>query len=109
MTLPILTPEQRAKNIAAAGAARKQRAELKKNLKDKNVTLDSVVAARSTDPIIGKTKVIHILESLPRIGKLRASEIMAELILADNKTMRGLGHNQANALLERFGYEPTAK
>lgn len=104
MALPKLTDEQRKEALAKAAEARKARAELKEQLKRSDTTLKEVLDKASSDEIIGKTKVSALLESLPKVGKVKAKEIMEELEIAQTRRLRGLGDRQRRALLERFGY-----
>ena len=104
MALPQLTDEQRKEALAKAAEARKARAELKEQLKRGEISLKEVLAKASSDEIIGKTKVSALLESLPKVGKVKAKEIMDELEIAQTRRLRGLGDRQRRALLERFGF-----
>ena len=104
MALPKLTDEQRKEALAKAAEARKARAELKEQLKRGDISLKEVLAKASSDEIIGKTKVSALLESLPKVGKVKAKEIMDELEIAQTRRLRGLGDRQRRALLERFGF-----
>ena len=104
MALPQLTDEQRKEALAKAAEARKARAELKEQLKRGDISLKEVLAKASSDEIIGKTKVSALLESLPKVGKVKAKEIMDELEIAQTRRLRGLGDRQRHALLERFGF-----
>ena len=104
MALPQLTDEQRKEALAKAAEARKARAELKEQLKRGDISLKEVLAKASSDEIIGKTKVSALLESLPKVGKVKAKEIMDELEIAQTRRLRGLGDRQRRVLLERFGF-----
>ena len=104
MALPQLTDEQRKEALAKAAEARKARAELKEQLKRGDISLKEVLAKASSDEIIGKTKVSALLEALPKVGKVKAKEIMDELEIAQTRRLRGLGDRQRRALLERFGF-----
>src|SRR5699024_5691438 len=97
--------EQRKAALAKAAEARKARAELKENLKRGNTNLKEVLDKAESDEIIGKTKVSALLEALPKVGKVKAKEIMDELGIAQTRRLRGLGDRQRRALLERFGFE----
>ena len=105
MALPQLTDEQRKAALAKAAEARKACAELKENLKRGNTNLKEVLDKAESDEIIGKTKVSALLEALPKVGKVKAKEIMDELGIAQTRRLRGLGDRQRRALLERFGFE----
>ncbi|AGF72564.1 integration host factor, actinobacterial type [Corynebacterium halotolerans] len=104
MALPKLTDEQRKEALAKAAEARKARAELKEKLKRGGTNLKEVLDQAQTDEIIGKTKVSALLEALPKVGKVKAKEIMEELEIAQTRRLRGLGDRQRRALLERFGF-----
>lgn len=105
MALPELTPEQRKAALEKAAEARKARAELKASLKRGETTLQDVLDKADSDEIIGKTKVSALLEALPKVGKVKAREIMEELEIAQTRRLRGLGDRQRRALLERFGFD----
>ena len=80
------------------------RAELKAELKRGGTNLKEVLDKAETDEIIGKTKVAALLEALPKVGKVKAREIMEDLEIAQTRRLRGLGERQRRALLDRFGY-----
>lgn len=105
MALPKLTDEQRKAALEKAAVARKARAELKEKLKRGDTTLKEVLERSEVDEIVGKTKVSAMLEALPKVGKVKAREIMEELEIAPTRRLRGLGERQRRALLERFGYD----
>lgn len=105
MALPTLTPEQRAAALEKAAKARKDRAEVKHNLKGGALTLPAVLSRGQTDDTVGKMKVLALLESLPGVGKVRARQIMERLGIAESRRVRGLGANQRAALETEFGGE----
>ena len=100
-TPPILTPEQRANALAKAALARTARAEFKNQLKNGSVSLAEALA--STDSTVGKLKVVSMLESLPGVGKVKARKIIADIGIADNRRVQGLGQQQKQALLNQLG------
>jgi len=97
---PSLTPEQREAALAKAAAARAARAEIKARLKMGSLTLAEVLA--SDDVNIHKMKVLAMLESLPKVGKVKARRIMDEIGIAENRRIQGLGAQQRTALLDRL-------
>ncbi|MGO1316037.1 MAG: integration host factor, actinobacterial type [Cellulomonadaceae bacterium] len=103
MALPPLTPEQRAAALDKAAAARRERAEIKNRLKYSQGSLAEVIERGRTEDVVGKMKVVALLESLPGVGKVKARAIMAEVGIAETRRVRGLGPHQAAALVERFG------
>ena len=102
MALPPLTPEQRAAALEKAAAARRARAELKVRLKSSGASLDDVLSDGDTDDVIGKMKVVAVLEAMPGVGKVRAQKIMERLEISPSRRVRGLGAKQREALVREF-------
>jgi hypothetical protein len=100
---PALTPEQRQAALQKAAAARRQRAEVKEKLKMGSLTLRELFEQGDRDETLAKLKVVSVLESLPGVGKVRARRLMQELDISESRRLRGLGRNQRQALLGRFG------
>ncbi len=105
MALPPLTPDQRAAALEKAAKARKDRAEVKNNLKRGAITLPAVLKQGQADDTVGKMKVSALLEAMPGVGKVRARQIMERLGIAESRRVRGLGANQRTALENEFGGE----
>lgn len=107
MAVPELSDEARRAALDKAAAARRVRAELKRQLTQGELTLADVVArgrnpADETDEILSKTKVSAILEAIPRIGKVTARKTMEALDISPSRRLRGLGDRQAERLLAAF-------
>ena len=103
---PELSPEQRQAALDKAAAARRQRAELKEKLKMGSLTLKELFDQSERDEVVGKMKVVAVLESLPSVGKVRAKRIMEEVEISEARRVRGLGDNQRAALLKLFPSSP---
>ena len=103
MALPSLTSEQRAEALAKAAIARQRRAEIKARLKHSGESLGAVLELGDHDDVVGKMRVTALLESLPGVGKVRASQIMERLGIASTRRVRGLGAKQRAALVSEFG------
>lgn len=103
MALPQLTPEQRQAALDKAAASRRERAEVKNRLKHSGASLTDVIEQGQTNDVIGKMKVIDLLQSLPGLGKVRATQTMERLGIAESRRVRGLGVNQIAALAREFG------
>jgi ribosomal protein S13 len=82
--------------------ARRARAELKEKLKMGSVSLSDLLGRSSGDEIIGKMKVLAVIESLPGVGKVKARRTMEEIGIAENRRVQGLGAQQRQALLDAF-------
>ena len=98
---PSLSPEQRQAALAKAAQARRARADLKDRLKLGAVTLPELFA-QSDDDIVGKMKILAVLESLPGVGKVKARRLMEEVGISETRRVRGVGDQQRKALLEAF-------
>ncbi len=102
MALPQLTPEQRTAALEKAAAARRTRAALKVRLKTSGTSLADVLDSGDTDDIVGKMKVVAVLEAMPGVGKVRAQKLMETLEISPARRLRGLGAKQREALLKTF-------
>jgi signal recognition particle GTPase len=99
---PALSPDQRQAALDKAAAARRQRAELKEKLKMGSITLRELLEQGERDEVVGKMKVMAVLESLPGVGKVKARRLMEEIGISDARRVQGLGDNQRKKLFERL-------
>lgn len=99
---PRLTPEQRAANLEKAARVRRERAEIKDKLKMSLITLPELFAQAPDDDVIAKMKLVAVLESLPRVGKVKARRVMEEVGISASRRIRGVGPQQRAALLALF-------
>lgn len=99
---PALTADQRQAALQKAAEARRVRAELKERLKMGQVSLSQLFEMADKDDIVGKLKVIALLESLPGIGKVKARRVMEEIGISESRRVRGLGEQQRKSLLTGF-------
>jgi len=102
VALPPLTPEQRQAALAKAAASRRERAEVKNRLKSSGATISDVLAQGQTNDVVGKMKVVDLLQSMPGLGKVRARQVMERLGIAESRRVRGLGTKQVAALEREF-------
>lgn len=65
-----------------------------------SLSFREALKAAETDDMVGKTKVLTILESLPGLGKVKARRLLDEIGIADTRRLQGLGENQKAKLLE---------
>src|ERR1041385_1831692 len=99
---PALTPDQRAAALQKAAAARRQRAELKEKLKMGSLSLQELLDQAARDEVVGKMKVIAVLESLPGVGKVKARRLMDEVGISESRRVQGLGDKQRKVLFEKL-------
>ncbi|NYF99558.1 integration host factor, actinobacterial type [Janibacter cremeus] len=100
--VPSLSAQQRVHALTSATAARRERAAVKRRLKQGSVTIGQVIAEGADDPAIAKLKVLELLQSMPGVGEVRAGRLMDEHRIARSRRVRGLGPHQIRALVERF-------
>jgi len=99
---PTLSAEQRQAALEKAAQARRARAEIKERLKMGSLNLSELLTQADGDDIIGKMKVVAVLESLPGVGKVKARRTMEEIGISDTRRVRGLGAQQRDSLLRAF-------
>jgi hypothetical protein len=99
---PQLTPDQRQAALEKAAAARRRRAELREKLKMGSVSLKELLEEADRDEVVGKMKVVTLLESLPGVGKVRARRLMEDIGISESRRVRGLVGQQREALLKTF-------
>lgn len=103
MALPTLSEEQRKAALEKAAQVRKERAQLKKDLKTGKVKLSQVIDNAKESSVAGKLKVSALLTSLPGIGVAKAEAIMNQIGISESRRVAGLGPHQADELKRIFG------
>lgn len=101
-TPPKLTPEQRAAALEAAKQARRSRSNVKEQVRSGKLKLLQVIDLAATNEAIAKMRVSELLESLPGVGKVRATTILERLGIAGNRRIQGLGVLQLQKLKKEF-------
>lgn len=99
---PTLSDDQRQAALEKAAAARRLRAELKEKLKMGSMSLGELMAEGETNEMVGKMKVLAVLESLPGLGKVKARRMMDEIGISETRRVQGLGEQQRKKLFEKL-------
>jgi hypothetical protein len=99
---PPQSAEQRRAALARAAEARQVRAEVKEKLRAGAMDLDEVFDRAVTDEHVARLKVLTLLESLPKVGKVKSRRLMKSIGIAESRRVKGLGAEQRKALLEAF-------
>lgn len=102
MALPKLSLEEKKKALKKAQEVRSKRAKIRQNLKKGKTTIREVLN-NINDDVVAKMRVVYLLESLPRIGKVKTKKIMNDIGIDETRRIQGLGNRQKQALLERLG------
>lgn len=99
---PTLSPGQRQAALEKAASARRLRAELKEKLKMGSLTFRELLDQAESDEVVGKMKVLSVLESLPGLGKVKARRLMDEVGISETRRVQGLGDQQRKKLFEKL-------
>jgi len=102
MALPKLSLEEKRKALKKAQEVRSKRAKIRQNLKKGKTTIREVLNTINDD-VVAKMRVVYLLESLPRIGKVKTKKIMSDIGIDETRRIQGLGNRQKQALIERLG------
>jgi len=102
MALPKLSLEEKRKALKKAQEVRSKRAKIRQNLKKGKTTIREVLN-NINDDVVAKMRVVYLLESLPRIGKVKTKKIMNDIGIDETRRIQGLGNRQKQALIERLG------
>jgi len=101
-TPPKLTPEQRAAALEAAKQARRSRSDVKEQVRTGKLKLLQVIELAATNEAIAKMRVAELLESMPGVGKVRATSILDRLGISGTRRIQGLGVLQLQKLKKEF-------
>lgn len=99
---PNLSQKQREAALLRAADARRVRAKTKDSLRDGSVTFGELLTLADVNELVGKMKTLAALESMPKIGKVKARRLMREIGIAESRRLKGLGEKQRTKLLAFF-------
>jgi hypothetical protein len=97
LNLPGRSLEQRRLALERANAVRIARAKLKKDLASGNAELAPLIV--NPPEFAATAKVLDLLLSLPKIGQVKAHQILSHARIAPTKTLGGLTGRQRGELL----------
>ena len=96
VVMPRLSPEQMKGAREAAARTRRARAQFKKRVRDRELTLQEALDQAHNDKVLAHVKVMDLLKCVPWVGEKRATEVRLDIPL--NRRVRGLGRHQMAAL-----------
>ena len=99
---PKLDPAQRELALERAKQARRSRADVKEQIKTGKLKVLQVIELASTNDAIAKMRISELLESIPGIGKVRATSILSRLEISGSRRIQGLGVLQLQRLKREF-------
>ncbi|MGA0066446.1 MAG: guanylate kinase [Candidatus Nanopelagicales bacterium] len=95
---PSLDEDARARGRELALAARRRRAEIKRQLAEGG-SVREILGLRMDDPAVGRMRARDLVEACPGIGPARATHILVDCHIAESRRLRGLGDHQVAALV----------
>ena len=101
MALPPLTLEQRQAALDKAAASEESGPRWDR-LKNSGASIADVLQEGQRNEVIGKMRVVDLLQAMPGLGKVRARQLMERLGIAESRRVRGLGTKQVAALEKEF-------
>lgn len=99
-TVPALSSDQRRAAREVASASRRRRAEVKERLRAGELTVADVLALADRDDVVAHMRVDDLLRCLPRVGQVRAAQLMERWGIAPNRRLRGLGARQRETMCQ---------
>ena len=102
MAIPKLSETELQAARQAATEARRVRANFKAEVRQGVISIGEALNRAAQDDVLAHIKVIDLLKTQRRIGRVRAEEIMARLSIAASRRLRGLGKHQIDGIVEEF-------
>ena len=97
---PLRSLDQRMDALKRANDIRVKRAQLKKDLKDGRVQIETIL----DDPpeYVATAKVFDILMAVPKFGRVKAARFLNQCRISQSKTVGGLSERQRAELIGLF-------
>jgi hypothetical protein len=97
---PVRSLDQRMEALKRANDIRVKRAQLKKNLKSGDVSIEQILA----DPpeFVSTAKVFDMLLAVPKFGRVKATRLLTQCRISQSKTIGGLSDRQRHELIGLF-------
>ena len=97
---PLRSLDQRMEALARANDIRVRRAQLKKDLKDGQARIESILL----DPpeYVSTAKVFDMLMAVPKLGRVKAARLLNSCRISQSKTVGGLSERQRAELVSLF-------
>jgi S13-like H2TH domain len=92
--------DQRMDALSRANEVRTLRAQIKRDLKARRVSIGELLA--DPPPYLETAKVFEIVLALPQVGRVKATKILHSCQVSTNKTFGGLSERQRADLAERL-------
>jgi len=97
---PVRSLDQRMDALRRANDVRVKRAQLKKDLKDGRVRIETILGG--PPEYVETAKVIDILMAVPKFGRVKAARFLSTCRISQSKTIGGLSDRQRAELIDLF-------
>ena len=97
---PVRSLDQRMEALKRANDIRVKRAQLKKDLKSGEVSIDEIL--RDPPEYVSTAKVFDMLMAVPKFGRVKASRLLTQCRISQSKTVGGLSERQRAELVSLF-------
>ncbi len=67
-----------------------------------SLSLRELLDQGERDDIVGKMKVLSVIEALPGVGKVKARRLMEDVGISETRRLQGLGDNQRKKLFDKL-------
>ena len=97
---PIRSLDQRMEALKRANDIRVKRAQLKKDLKSGDASIEEIL--RDPPEFVSTAKVFDMLMAVPKFGRVKAARLLNQCRISQSKTVGGLSERQRNELVSLF-------
>lgn len=97
---PLRSLDQRMEALKRANDIRVRRAKLKKDLKDGDVQIESIL--HDPPEYVSTAKVFDMLMAVPKFGRVKAARLLNHCRISQSKTVGGLSERQRAELIGLF-------
>src|SRR4029079_16342665 len=99
---PARSLDQRMEALPRANDIRVRRAQLKKDLKDGRVQIESILLY--PPEYVSTAKVFDMLMAVPKFGRVKAARLLNQCRISQSKTVGGLSERQRAELVNLFNH-----
>lgn len=97
---PVRSLDQRMEALKRANDIRVRRAQLKKDLKDGTVQIETILTR--PPEYVETAKVFDMLMAVPKLGRVKAGRFLNQCRISQSKTVGGLSERQRAELIALF-------
>ena len=97
---PVRSLDQRMEALKRANDIRVKRAQLKKDLKSGEVSIEQIL--RDPPEYVSTAKVFDMLMAVPKFGRVKAARLLNQCRISQSKTVGGLSDRQRQELIGLF-------